>query len=121
MLGMELQIARHIVDQYLACWNEPRPDRRLDLVAATWTEDARSVDPLADVSGHAEISSMMAAVQAQLPGHQFRLVGDVSAHHDVIRWSWTMSAPGGGTIVAGSDAAVVVDGRIMLLAGFFDS
>ncbi|MGD9702875.1 MAG: nuclear transport factor 2 family protein [Ilumatobacteraceae bacterium] len=118
---MELDTARHIVDQYLACWNEPRPDHRLDLVAATWTEDARSVDPLADVSGHEEISSMMSAVQAQLSGHQFRLVGDVNAHHDVIRWSWAMSAPDGGTVVAGTDAAVVIDGRIALLTGFFDS
>lgn len=118
---MELEIARPIVDRYLACWNEPDAELRHLLVRETWTADARSVDPLADVTGHQAITAMMGAIQAQMPGHRFSLVGDVHAHHDVIHWSWTMSDPSGSTVIAGEDAALVVDGRIALLMGFVRS
>lgn len=116
---MELDTARSIVDRYLACWNEPDSSRRDLLVAEAWTPDARSVDPLADVAGHAGISAMMGAIQAQMPGHRFSLVGDVNAHHDVVHWAWTMSDPSGATVIAGIDTAVIDEGRIALLVGFF--
>jgi len=116
---MELDIARQLVDRYLSCWNESDDDARCVLVSGTWIEGGRSVDPLADVAGHDEISSMMGSVQAQMPGHRFGLVGDVHAHHDVVHWSWAMSDPSGVTVIAGVDTAMVADGRISALAGFF--
>ncbi len=50
---MDTIAATEIVDRYIACWNAEDPSDRADLVGRTWTAEARSVDPLADVSGRA--------------------------------------------------------------------
>jgi hypothetical protein len=113
--------AEDIVDGYFACWNEADDDRRSALVAQVWHDDARSVDPLADVTGHGAIASMMGAIQSQMPGHRFAVSGDVRTHHDAMHWGWSMTGPDGTVAVTGIDTALVRDGRIQFLAGFFDA
>ena len=68
--------AAKLVESYLETWNETDPNARRSAVASVWAEDAQYVDPLADVSGHDEISGLIGAVQQQAPGHLFRLVDD---------------------------------------------
>jgi hypothetical protein len=115
------ETAQHIVDAYLACWNAPDSDSRAPLIAEAWHDDARSADPLADVSGHAAIAEMMSGIQAQMPGHRFEQRGEVRAHHDVVHWGWAMCGPDGTDVLTGIDTAVVRDGRIASLYGFFDA
>ena len=38
--------ATHVIDRYIAIWNETDPARRRDLIARTWSEDASYLDPL---------------------------------------------------------------------------
>lgn len=118
---MQTTTAAELVDRYLTCWNETDEAARADLIAHTWTPKARSVDPLADVTGCADIDAMMAEIQAQFPGHRFELDGEVMEHHDVVHWSWRLRTPDGGELMSGFDVATVVDGRIDFLAGFFRS
>jgi hypothetical protein len=75
------------------------------------------------VSGHEQISDLVASVQAQAPGFVFRLLDDrVDAHHNVVRFSWELvPADGGDSVVIGFDVAVTdEDGRIRSVLGFFD-
>lgn len=113
--------AERIVDAYLTCWNEHDPDKRATAISAAWHEDARSVDPLTDVTGHSAIAEMMDGVNVQMPGHRFERRGTARAHHDVVHWAWAMRAPDGTQVLTGVDTAHVRDGRITSLYGFFDA
>jgi hypothetical protein len=113
--------AQRLIDAYLACWNASDDEVRSRMIGETWHDDARSVDPLADVSGHAAIAEMMAGIQTQMPGHQFEQRGTARDHHDVVHWEWAMCGPDGIEVLTGIDTASVRDGRIVSLYGFFDA
>jgi SnoaL-like domain len=116
-------VPAQLVERYLDTWNEADPDARKSAVATIWAEDARYVDPLADVEGRDQLSGLIGAVQAQVPGHVFRLAGDrVDAHHNVVRFGWELVPESGGEPVAiGFDVAVTDgDGRIRSVLGFLD-
>ena len=115
--------AEQLVERYLDTWNETDGQARLAAVAAVWAEGAQYVDPLADVTGHDQISELIGAVQQQVPGHVFRLAGDgVDAHHNVARFSWELVPEAGGeSLAVGFDVAVLEeDGRIASVLGFLD-
>jgi hypothetical protein len=111
------------VMHYIAAWNEPNAGRRRDLIAESWTEDARYLDAHRDSTGHTQIDAMIAAVQERFPGYRFRLSGGIEAHHDRVRFSWTA----GGTEAAplffgGTDFATLAeDGRLLSVTGFTDA
>jgi hypothetical protein len=108
---------------YIAAWNETDAGRRRDIIARTWTDDARYLDGHRDSAGHAAIDAMIAAVQDHFPGYRFRLSSGIEVHHDRMRFSWTA----GGTLDAplffgGTDFAIVAsDGRLSAVTGFTDA
>jgi hypothetical protein len=115
--------AEQLVERYLDTWNETDADARCAAVADVYADGAQYVDPLADVTGHAQISELIGAVQQQVPGHVFRLAdGGVDAHHNVARFSWELvPAAGGESLAIGFDVAVIEeDGRIASVLGFLD-
>ncbi len=117
-----MQDAAETVKRYLDTWNETDADARRTAVAGLWSEHARYVDPLASADGQDAISDLIGAVQQQVPGHVFRLVDDIDAHHDVARFWWELVPAGGGEPVAiGFDVAIAdEDGRLGNVIGFLD-
>jgi hypothetical protein len=110
-----------IVRTYIEMWNEPDPHRRLELVSQTLTDDASYLDPIMSGHGVAEISDMIGAAQAQYPGHRFELVTGPDAHHDRVRFTWSLAAPAGEPIAVGVDFATTVsDGRMQDVTGFLE-
>ena len=108
------------VDGYLAAWNEPDRDRRAALIARVWAADGRLIDPPLAAEGRAGIADMIAALQAQLPGHRFRRVSGIDAHHDQFRFAWELVGPDGAVALAGLDAGELApDGRLRRVTGFF--
>jgi hypothetical protein len=113
--------AQAVVDSYIAMWNERDPARRRELVARTVTETATYIDPLMEGDGVEQITAMIGAAQDQYPGHTFALRADPDAHHDRIRFSWTLSPDGGEPIAVGTDfATVAADGRMAAITGFLE-
>ncbi len=109
-----------MIDNYFACWNATDAQARQAALERTWTVDARSIDPLADVQGHGELAAMFSQFHETYAGHSFVQRGALDAHHGLVRWGWTMLDPHGATALEGIDVAVVDgDGRIVQLAGFF--
>ena len=109
-----------IVDRYFAAWNERDASARVAAVATAFTEDARYCDPLADVTGHDAIASMMGALQEQHTGLSLRVSSAIDAHHDLLRFGWEAVDAEGAVSVAGIDIARVSnDGRLVSLHGFF--
>ena len=82
-----------VIDGYFACWNATDDADRLAAVERTWAVDATSSDPLAAVTGHAELAEMFAAFHVTYAGSSFRQKGGVDAHHDLVRWGWEMVGP----------------------------
>ena len=109
-----------VVEAYFQVWNETNASARAEAIAAAWSEDGRYVDPLADAAGHGAIAANTEAVQAQFPGHTFRLTSGVDAHHDQVRFTWDLNGPDGGVVVSGIDVgALAPDGRLSQITGFF--
>lgn len=111
-----------LVDGYIAIWNETDPDRRRELIAQTWTEDASYLDPHFSSDGHAAIDAMVAGVHEQFPGARFELAGDPDHHNDRVRFTWHLDGPNGaGRIATGIDFATVSDdGRLRAVTGFLE-
>lgn len=113
--------AHEIADRYIALWNETDAGVRRAGIAGLWREDARYVDPLMEGSGHDEIDALITAVRQRFPGHRFARTGTAEAHHDALRFSWTLAADGGPTVAAGTDfGRLAPDGRLANVTGFLD-
>ncbi len=112
---------QHLVERYLAAWNETDPAARRRAIDAIWAADATYVDPLVSVAGRDAIDATIAAVQQQFDGLTFSFAGPVDAHHDVARFTWALGVPGDEPLVVGFDVAVAADGgRLRAVHGFLD-
>ncbi len=109
-----------IVDRYFAAWNETDRTRRLDHIAAAWAPEARYVDPLSDVAGHAGFDAMLTGLQAQYPEHTVQRTSAIEQHHDCVRFEWEILDPEAAVFVTGVDyAQLAADGRLLSVTGFF--
>ncbi|MET8979631.1 nuclear transport factor 2 family protein [Streptomyces sp. NPDC004539] len=121
---MSAHTERHdiAVTRYFEAWNARDPEARAKAVAAAWTEGGGYTDPLADVSGHAGVTAVIAAAHEQFPGFVLRPTGTADGHHHTVRFSWELVNEADGTApVAGSDVVTLAeDGRIVAVLGFLD-
>jgi hypothetical protein len=107
------------IDTYVAAWNETDPAARSTLVERALGADVWYRDPMLEADGRAAFDAMVAAVQAQFPGLVMRRTSDVDAHHDLVRFTWALGAPGAEPAVAGVDVAKFDgDGRLHRIIGF---
>jgi hypothetical protein len=110
-----------LVKDYIAMWNETDADRRRDLVARTVTDDADYVDPVMEGSGIDGIATMIGAAQSQFPGHRFTLIAGPEAHHDRLRFTWSLAADGAPPVAIGVDFVNLDDdGRMRTITGFLE-
>jgi hypothetical protein len=111
-----------IVRSYIEMWNETDPHRRRELVSEVVTDDASYLDPIMSGNGPDEISEMIAGAQAQFPGHTFALVDGLDAHHDRVRFTWSLAPAAGDPIAIGTDFVTTAgDGRMRDITGFLES
>jgi SnoaL-like domain len=110
-----------VVHNYIAMWNETTPEDRRAIIADTFADDARYLDPLQSGDGPAGIDAMVAAAQKQFPGHRFELSAGPDAHHDRVRFAWRLVGDGGAPVASGVDFATVADdGRLRDVTGFLE-
>jgi hypothetical protein len=109
------------ITTYIAAWNETDPARRRALVAETFCEDARYLDPLMSGEGQDGIAEMIGAAQSQVPGHRFELAYGPDAHNDVVCFAWTLHGAD-GPVANGVDFGTVADdGRLRNVTGFLET
>ncbi|HWV85813.1 MAG TPA: nuclear transport factor 2 family protein [Capillimicrobium sp.] len=110
------------VADYIAAWNATDAAHRRALVARAFADDATYVDPLMTGEGAERIDAMIAAAQAQYPGHRFTLASGPDVHHDRVRFTWTLTGPDGSPVAIGLDVATIApDGRLRDVTGFLDA
>ena len=113
--------ATALADQYFAMWNAADADRRAELIAATWTDDATFQDPSFETTGHDELNKLVGAAQQMFPGLSFVRIGGIDEHHGYLRWTWHLQADGQEPVAGGTDIVVLAeDGKIRKLIGFHD-
>jgi hypothetical protein len=111
-----------VVHNYIAIWNETTPEERRALIADTFADGARYLDPLQSGDGRDGIDAMVAAAQKQFPGTRFELSAGPDAHHDRVRFAWRLINAADGTPIAGGVdfATVAGDGRLHDVTGFLE-
>ncbi|WP_375691174.1 nuclear transport factor 2 family protein [Pseudooceanicola sp. LIPI14-2-Ac024] len=111
---------RQIADAYIDIWNTADPAGRQAKIAALWTEDAQFADPVAQAAGRAEIAALIGTVRDTYPDMTFAVTGTPDGFGEMVRFGWSMAAPGTAPVVRGTDIATCRDGRIATVTGFFD-
>jgi len=110
-----------IVEKYLAAWNERDAAARSAAIGNAFGPGATYKDPLMQGAGHAALDAMIAGAQDHFPGMRFELAGTPASHNDMVRFSWTLAAPGAQPVARGTDLAVLgEDGRFTSVTGFLD-
>lgn len=110
-----------IVEQYLAAWNERDAAARRAAVEGVFAPQAAYKDPLMQGAGHEGLDAMIAGAQGHFPGMRFELAGTPASLNDMVRFSWTLGAPGAEPVARGTDMAVLAaDGRLASVTGFLD-
>jgi hypothetical protein len=108
-----------VIDTYLSTWNETDPAERRRLIEASLGADLWYRDPLLEADGLDAYDAMLAAVQTQLPGLVMTRTSGVDGHHDVVRFTWALGAPGAEPTFAGLDVAKFdADGKLHRIIGY---
>ncbi|MEV5650806.1 nuclear transport factor 2 family protein [Nocardia sp. NPDC052254] len=108
-----------LAERYIESWNTGDGAVRRALLDELYLPAATYTDPLADVAGVAAIDEMIAGVRQQFAGMRFAL-GEVDGHHDQLRFTWTLGAPGAEPLIVGFDVVVREGDRIARVHGFLD-
>lgn len=118
MTAHNVENITHLLSAYISLWNDRNPHTRQATGAEIFTPDAGYVDPNADAQGRSEIDSYVAGWQEQFANMIF-VLGEVRSHHDVAHFDWSFGPPGGTPVANGWDVAVIEQGRISQIYGFF--
>jgi hypothetical protein len=112
--------ATAIVEAYFAMWNEEDAAKRAQLIQKAWTGSGHYTDPARDAKGHDALNKMVAEARPHFPGHTINRTSGIDAHHDQLRFSWSVVGPDGSVPVAGVDFGILApDGRLERITGFF--
>jgi hypothetical protein len=113
--------ASTLAGQYIAMWNEADAEARAAILEQIWSADGVFVDPTFEVSGRDGLSKTVETAHQMFPGYAFSLTGEVTEHHNRIRWTWHLAADGQEPVAGGTDV-VTLDGsgQISEVIGFLD-
>lgn len=109
------------VDGLVAGWNEPDPDRRRELLASCWAEDALFVDRMGYVPGLAALDTFIANMHRFMPGVSLERTGPIRETHGRVHFPWRLSGPDGSVVGQGVHVGRMDgEGRFVEMAGFWD-
>jgi len=108
-----------LVHRYIAVWNLPDDERR-PAIDDLFTEDVAYVDPLVSLSGRTALDTYIGLTRQRFPGMEFSSSDPADGHHDQVRFGWQCAPPGGPPALTGLDVALLADGRVRSLHGFFN-
>lgn len=85
-----------LTNQYLAVWNEADPRRRRSQIEGLWGPEGMHFTPTREFRGHDALEARVEEAYSQFvrdKGFVFRLSGEPSGHHGVVKFYWEMVDP----------------------------
>ncbi|MFC5830699.1 hypothetical protein [Nonomuraea insulae] len=101
----------HLVDRYVAVWNEPDPMLRHSAITGLWAQDGVELVESTRFRGHAELEARVTeAYREFVEDRKFAVTSanDVFGHHDVITFTIQLTA---------KDGEVAWAARVFLILG----
>ena len=118
-LGQKLDI-EELINRYFDSLNETNEKRRRQLTKQVWAEKGKFGTPYGEVTGQDAIEALIAGVQKRFTNAIVRRTTKIDGFGNYLRWGFTLSAADGTPILSGVDFAIVENGRLQLVMGFFD-
>jgi hypothetical protein len=108
-----------LIGAYFDAWNEADPDRRRSLVERSIMPDAEFVDPTGRWRGIEGLSQRIGNYLASAPGKRVAPSSGIDAHHDIVRYAWSVVDGDGREVIEGLDVAErAEDGRLRRVSMF---
>ena len=111
---------RAIIAAYTDAWNAPDDTASRAKLKAVWRDDSIYTDPTVSVTGVDVLVRHIAGVRTRRRNTRIVLTSAIDAHHDVLRFSWQRVNADGSLVIGGIDIAMIKDGYIGRMIGFFD-
>lgn len=108
-----------LVEDYCAAWNAPDPASSHRLLDRVWAANGSYTDPTVHLVGQGELVAHIFRVHVRRPGSRIVATTNIDAHHDVLRFGWKRINQDRSVVVEGIDVAVIEDGKIARMVGFF--
>jgi hypothetical protein len=98
-----------------AVFNERDPVRRLEVIAANYTEDVIWTDPDRTFRGREALNNRAQELLSNLPDFEFTAAGPVHVLRDLGHLAFIHGVPEQPPAITGYDVALVRDGQIAVL------
>ncbi len=104
-----------------AAWTTPDTALRVASLERALAADGELVYPAGGrLRGRDAVAERIAGFHERFPGARLEVTSGLDEHHGFARWSWTITAPGGDTILDGIDVFERADdGRLRRVVMFF--
>ena len=109
-----------LINRYFDSLNETNEKRRRELTKQVWAEKGKFGTPYGEVAGQEAIETLIAGVQKRFRNSIVRRTTKIDGFGNYLRWGFTLSAADGTPILSGVDFAIIENGKLQLVMGFFD-
>lgn len=111
-----------LIDDYFQTLNELNESQRIELIQKVWAMDGTFVSPFGKAQGHQANSRLIAEVHKDSPGITTRRVGEIEILcTDYLRFGFEVINPDRTVYARGTDFALIDNGKLQLVAGFFNA
>jgi hypothetical protein len=115
MMTDDARIRELMLMNLFAVFNERDPERRLEVIAANYTQDVIWTDPERTFRGHEALNDRAQELLDKLPDFVFTAAGPVHVLRDLGHLGFNQGVPEQPPAISGYDVALVRDGRIAVL------
>lgn len=110
-----------LINSYFSSLNETEGERRRMLIEEVWSENGKFISPIGEVTGYDAIDVQVQGFQRQFPDAEVRRNGEIEVlHGKYVRFAFEALRSDGEAFIAGVDFGIVADGKLNVVAGFFD-
>jgi ketosteroid isomerase-like protein len=110
-----------LIDCYFDSLNETDFERRRQIIKQAWAKDPTFVSPVGKAESHNAIEAQIEGFQKQFPKAEVRRTSEIEVlENDYIRFAFEAADADGKVFIRGVDFAVVRNGKLQSVVGFFD-
>jgi hypothetical protein len=101
-----------LAQKHFKAINETDLKKKKALFAEVYDPNVHFVSPRATVDGRAELEELFDEIHKKSPGVIFQDIGEIEAHHDIVRVHWAMIDSGVSNGLTGDDFLKIKNGKV---------